>query len=224
MGKRERESREIKKNILIICEGESEQTYFKDLKNREDLKFPIRPELSNKSSYKEIFEKVKKNNDPEVYEHIYCLMDLDHIIKHKMYPEYEKAKHELQKECKIVSIIESCPCFELWICLHFEKTQSGEIDCDTFIKNRLKKHIPSYEKNMEKLYTLTKDKLLTALKNANEINENREKQIENKTYPNHMKCTLSHTLMPIIISKLNISQTQPNLIQKRKTVATFKEK
>ena len=215
MGKKENGNREVKKNILIICEGESEQAYFKDLKNRKDLKFSLKPELADKSSYKEIFEKAKRNNDPEIYEHIYCLVDLDHIINHKSYLKYEKAKRNLLKDCKIVSIIESCPCFELWICLHFEKTQSSETMCETFIHNKLKKHIPNYEKNMENLYTLTEDKMSTALKNANEINENRKNQIENETYANHMECTLSHTLIPKIILELNIPQTASELKYKK---------
>ena len=172
--------REIKKKIFIIGEGKSELSYFQDLKKENDLKFSLKPELGNGSDFHSIFEKALDNADSEIYKQIYCLIDLDYIIKQKLFEEYTKAKKELlSKTKKMVTVIESLPCFELWVLLHFEKTQSTNIECQQLIDRKLKKHIPNYTKAMPGLYSKIKDKQSHALEFSKELKIQRQKEIKN---------------------------------------------
>ncbi|MCL2141884.1 MAG: RloB family protein [Methanimicrococcus sp.] len=173
--------KEIKKKIFIIGEGKSELSYFQDLKKESDLKFNLKPELGKDGSdFHSIFEKASDNADSDIYKQIYCLIDLDYIIKQKLFEEYTKAKKELlSKTKKMVTIIESLPCFELWVLLHFEKTQSTNIECQQLIDRKLKKHIPNYTKAMPGLYSKIKDKQSKALKFSKELKRLRQKEIKN---------------------------------------------
>jgi hypothetical protein len=185
--------REIKKTILIIGEGKSELSYFKDLKKENDLKFNLEPKLgSDGSNYKSIFEKVLENADLGVYAHIFCLIDLDYIIKQDLLEDYEKEKNILLSNTQegLVIVIESLPCFELWILLHFEKTQSTNVECKQLIDGKVKKHINDYTKAMSGLYSKIKDKQPQAMEYSKEIKKQRQKEIENTS---NTFCRLSFT-------------------------------
>ena len=92
MVRKNKNKQPLRKGILIIGEGDSERTYFTELKTQERLKFRIKPDLPKNSNYKGIFEKAEEN--AEDYKLVFCLIDLDHILNSENRSEYEDYKRK----------------------------------------------------------------------------------------------------------------------------------
>jgi len=136
---------------LIIGEGETEQTYFKEIGS--SFKIKVDPDLPSKPDYENIFKRAEAKFDPDIHLHVFCLIDLDYIHRNKKIGEYYTAKDKILNKLKKknLTVIESCPCIEYWFLLHFEYTYSPAYDCSE-IENKLKRHIPDYKKNMQGIY------------------------------------------------------------------------
>jgi hypothetical protein len=84
------------------------------------------------------------------YERIFCVFDKD---THPSYKEaIDKIKRARLKSGHSLQAMDSIPCFEYWMLLHFEYTTtpfsaSGKKSvCDALIQRKLSKHIPDYTK------------------------------------------------------------------------------
>lgn len=118
----------------------------------------------------------KSMSNKEVYDKVFCIIDKDSHPKYNNALEYAKTL-----PADIFYIINSIPCFELWLLLHYEytiksfsKTARRSI-CESLIKNNLKKYLPNYEKNIsnlnkdELLYILNDDNIKAAISNAKKV-------------------------------------------------------
>ena len=165
MATRKRNIRKLKKSILLICERETEHRYFKDFKKYENFKFQIIPELAKYSSYQSIFKKAK--NNANLYKYVFCILDLDQIIKQGTVKKYEKAKKELKKEKNII-FIESIPCFEIWFLYHFEDYCKLTKKCKLVNQRLESNYIPNYKKG-NSVYNILKENYEVAVKRAKRI-------------------------------------------------------
>jgi len=150
-----------RKVFVIVCEGEkTERTYFNRYKTRysnlrietPNSKFtdPINlAKFSREQIKKEALD--LKNGDA-----IWCILDCD-----------ENTNEALSRACEVagkdIKICLSNPNFELWFLLHFSQIVS-KISRSEVIE-KLKKYIPSYEKNID-YYDLLLDRRSIAIENA----------------------------------------------------------
>lgn len=172
-----KEKQEDDKNILlIICEGETEEVYFKDIRAKlRDSRLNIIPidvkgtdtnSLFNEAKKYMIEKNVKISNGDQVW----IIFDRDSNTDHQINMIVEKSK------AKSFELGFSNPSFELWFLLHFEYI-THRIDNDDLLK-RLEKFIEGYEKPksyINTLFPLNND----AIKRGNDLIRYHEKDKKN---------------------------------------------
>ena len=128
---------------LIVCEGQTERTYFEALRRRlrlthAEILFPVPAGSAPINVVDHAIEKAKESGG---YDFIYCVFDRD---RHE---SFHRALNKLRDNAKRhpLHAIVSIPCFEYWILLHFENTDAPFDICDNVI-DRLEKHLPGYTK------------------------------------------------------------------------------
>ena len=118
-----------------------------------------------------MFGDLHKGIRPKSFDQIYAVFDRD---DHDSYFDaLTKAKSfdgKLRNDDKHpvrFRAIASIPCFELWLLLHYEDIQAP-IHRDKVIE-RLKQHIPKYEKGSGNVFAITNDKLEIATRRAHAL-------------------------------------------------------
>ncbi|MEQ9671009.1 RloB family protein [Coleofasciculus sp. G2-EDA-02] len=177
--KREKSSRQPRKFILIVVEGEeTEYNYFSELK--QDLKLPTTnikvvsgsggsciDIVKNTIKLCEANQKDNQKDGKPKYDEIFCLFDGDR-------PEYQKAINDAHNYAlyKIKPIL-SVPCFEFWFLLHYRYTSSPFENCQQLIKPLNKEFkkvgIEDYDKSKSGYYGLLKPQLDQAIANAKKL-------------------------------------------------------
>ena len=114
---RQESFKESKKSIFIVCEGtKSEHEYFNQFKFKKGLtNVEIHSNLKGLNP-DDIFE-IAKNKKGE-YDIIYCVFDRDE------HPSYYEVIRNIMKYTNITAI-NSNPCFEYWLILHFQFTREN---------------------------------------------------------------------------------------------------
>ncbi|MHB1287406.1 MAG: RloB family protein [Leptospirales bacterium] len=179
--------REPSKRCLIVCEGQkTEPNDFKSL--RSFLRLPtinveIAPNnkgtdpLSVVKRAQELFMDAKRDQNP--YDAVFCVFDRD---THRTYfnaIEAIDAIVQMKRSGKPFEAIDSNPCFEYWILLHFHHvrrvfTETSKLSLCGSVEKDLKNHFPRYEKGMKGLFDVLHDKTPTALSNAMKANNDAE--------------------------------------------------
>lgn len=112
-------SRNIAKKFLIVCEGQTEEIYFKS--------FPV---LTATVSAKEtgrtklaLVKKAKELAKDDNYDEIWCVFDMDinYANQENQRNDFNSAVKQCQ-ETKKFKVAYSNDCFELWFYLHFNYT------------------------------------------------------------------------------------------------------
>ena len=169
--------------ILIVSEGsQTEPNYFKEIRSTYRLHTAhvvVRPsELGTEPIQvvqyaQHLFEKgdPHKKIQPRAFEQVYAVFDRD---DHRRYSNaLDKAKsldRKLRNDARqsvIFQAIASVPCFELWLLLHFEDIHSSQSRRDVI--QRLKRHIPSYEKGINNAFEITRKHLPEAIGRAERL-------------------------------------------------------
>ncbi|NCB97459.1 MAG: RloB domain-containing protein [Bacteroidia bacterium] len=200
--KRSKDKQRPYDRVLIVCEGEkTEPSYIQDV--RDDLRLSSAnivvcgKECGSDpvSVVNYALEKFRKDSD---YNRIYCVMDRDcHVNFSAAIDKIQRAR--LGKNCKIFAAT-STPCFEFWLLLHYIYTSRQYIAtakksvCDLVIED-LKKLTPlkNYEKGNKKIYSITKEKISTAIMNAKRL------QIHHKAAGTDSPDTLVHELLSYLM-------------------------
>lgn len=153
---------------LIVCEGETEQEYFEIARIHYGLTNAevIIADNTIGSAPKSVVECAeRRSKEPGGYDKIYCVFDRD---GHTSFGEArEKLKGMARRKKKPLPIDEaiSIPCFEVWVLLHFEKTDAPFENCETVI-DRVRTHLPGYEKANAVIAKQLFAKVGTAMGNA----------------------------------------------------------
>jgi hypothetical protein len=147
--RRRRPYREVKRRILIVCEGiVTERHYFNDLriqtKSLVDLK--IKPGGTPKTlveravELKKSAEKAAKRSKDEnlKYDAVWSVFDVD------VHPFLAEAKQQARDNG--ISVAVSNPCFELWALLHFQD-QRAHIERHE-VQRQCRHYMPEYEKRL----------------------------------------------------------------------------
>ncbi len=121
-----------------------------------------------------LYEKSLSNK--KEYDKVFCVIDKDSHHRYNDALEYIETLSS-----NIFYVINSIPCFELWLLLHYEytiksfsKTVKRSI-CESLIKDDLKKYLPNYEKDISNLnkdeldYIFNDDNIKVAISHAEKI-------------------------------------------------------
>ncbi|MEE9443306.1 MAG: RloB family protein [candidate division Zixibacteria bacterium] len=163
-----------RQTILIVCHGQTEETYFKYLKEKLDLyrmgivvKVVAKGEMAINVVQRALSEREKlAKSFYTPYNSVWCVTDVEITPKDHSIPRAAS----LAKKNKINFIL-SNSCFEYWFILHFEETASG-FNYNKQVISRLKTHHAGYTKkgNIEKVVKeickCIYDKTDFAIKNA----------------------------------------------------------
>jgi hypothetical protein len=142
---RRRGVRDLPKRFLIVCEdNKSAPNYFKALKRHFSLSatsIPVVPSGGRTQPIQvvELAVELKKgaadpNSSTEPFEQVWCVIDGDFGIKIKNARTKAKANK--------IKLAISTKCFEYWVLLHFEETDTSTMDCDALVRS-LKRKTPS---------------------------------------------------------------------------------
>lgn len=194
MGKRgrgKRPQKKFKKRGLILCEGKTEENYFKGFVSQERYKRNFtsisvdiyKPKDHSphglleeaKSRYKE----AKKEKNP--FDFIWIVFDKDGHIK--VPNTFEEAINSPMP----VKIAFTVPCFEYFALLHFERTTKPYKRCKGVISAITGNHIPDYEKSSNLFETL-KLKHTTGLKNSKWVLSQLEEDLARGKKPYDLSC------------------------------------
>ena len=144
-----------KPKVAVVVDGETEAWYLTMLnRNEPNAKFQIKPEIPQRKSLHDQFDKVLSLSDD--YDNVVWIVDMDVILKEtreskKGQPspldEFLKYKDKLSSITNVTVIINQ-PCIEFWLLLHFEFTQAPFDDCAR-AESRLRNHLSDYAKSQK---------------------------------------------------------------------------
>jgi hypothetical protein len=147
--RRRRPFREVKRRILIVCEGEvTERNYFNDLRHlmRSLVDLDIDPGGKPKTLVERAVD-LKKTADKDArrakdqnlkYDAVWCVFDVDeHLLL---------AEAQQQARDNGIEVAVSNPCFELWALLHFQE-QHAHIGRHE-VQRLCRQYMPGYEKRL----------------------------------------------------------------------------
>ncbi len=196
--KRGNYSRKSKRVILVSYEGKNktEKIYFNNFCNREN-DFVIQIVPGNETDPVNLVKQTiqKKNElglDLDADDRAFCIFDTDT----KMQKEKQIIEAINLASKYNIKIVTSCPCFEVWLLLHYEYT-TGYLDNDSVI-SKLRKHNDKYEKNYN-IYPEIKTYVNTAIANAKKLEKY---QLEKKKKKNSVEAN-PHTNVYEIIEDIN---------------------
>lgn len=196
--KRGNYSRKSKRVILVSYEGKNktEKIYFNNFCNREN-DFIIQIVPGNETDPVNLVKQTiqKKNElglDLDADDRAFCIFDTDTKM-----PKEKQIIEAINLASRYnIKIVTSCPCFEMWLLLHYEYT-TGYLDNDSVI-SKLRKHNDKYEKNYN-IYPEIKTYINTAIENAKKLEKF---QLENDREKNSVEAN-PHTNIYEIIEDIN---------------------
>ncbi len=160
-------SRESYDRVLIVCEGITEQYYFKGLIRQLKLS-TANVEISNPkqntpdSLLKEAKRLYRKSKyEKNIFDRVYCLFDKDR------HPKYKETKGNIKQIKNTYFAAYSEPCFEYFLLLHFIYTTKTFTKFDELRKDKdFKKYFPKYNKTDKGIFIKLQGKIGFACKNA----------------------------------------------------------
>ena len=172
--KRRAPRRQLYDRVLIVTEGQrTEPNYLLELIKSKKLHTANvvvdgdcgSDPMSIYKHAKDLYKTEKKRG--EKFDRVYCVFDQDG------HTNYVQALDAIRRAVPkgVYHAINSVPCFEYWVLLHFQYTMSiyqapgGQSSYRLLLKD-LKKHLPDYEKGEVGLYQRLEDKLDIAIVNA----------------------------------------------------------
>ena len=138
--------RSAKPTLLIVCEGETEYNYFKELKSRFRASWMI-PLKSDKPDPNGVMEcavrEAKKHCAKGLDVEAWILIDAESEVEEKR----RRYRDVLQKAAsKKIRAANSSPCFEYWLLLHFAPGAKVYTPEEAVSELRRKDRIPEYRK------------------------------------------------------------------------------
>lgn len=134
---------------LIVCEGETEQEYFEAVRILYGLttaEVVLAENTRGPAPISVVECAVEKCGEPGGYDKVYCIFDRDG------HESFQRAREKIRglagRKKKPLPIEEaiSIPCFEVWVLLHFERTDAAFGGCAEVIRRIRDRHMRSYEK------------------------------------------------------------------------------
>ena len=134
-------SRQIKRTILIACEGLQEKYYFQALRRQQRLSSATIDVIVISGDSEAIVRDAVTRKNMERFDEAFCVLDTEYPADNPRFP-HAVALADRER----IGLAASNPSFEYWLLLHFEYTTRGFTDNDELL-SALKRAYPPYEKN-----------------------------------------------------------------------------
>ncbi len=153
---------------LIVCEGETERLYFEAARIHHRLtttEVLVAKNTEGSAPIRVVECAERKGREPGGFDHIFCVFDRDNHEGSGR--AREKIKALADRKTKPLPIKEaiSIPCFEVWVLLHFERTDALFSDCAK-VTARVCRHLPHYAKTDTTIGPALMSRTNQALENA----------------------------------------------------------
>jgi hypothetical protein len=194
----------FKRIIKIFCDGITERQYIDSIKpdlQNENIDWVIEPLMGLADRFEDVFDKIQsllESRELHRYILIFYIKDMDNIHAQNQFQAYKRAKEKCLKSKNAsgrVFIIETRPCFEFWLLLHY-KYLNGHFERCEPVENDLKACLPNFMKKSptpKLLYGELRDKHHIAICNA-------ERTTSDPSYPHSDQ---SYSEMHIFFNELN---------------------
>lgn len=153
---------------LIVCEGETEQEYFAAARIKYGLTTAeiILSENTVGSAPDSVVECAEnKCGEQGSYDRVFCVFDRDgHESFDRARARIKALASRKRKSLPIDEAI-SVPCFEIWVLLHYERTDAPFTKCSNVI-DKVRNHMPGYEKADAAIAKQLMARMEDALENA----------------------------------------------------------
>lgn len=148
-----------RKVILIVCEGETEEGYFRAVKAhyRKLTTVNIKIMRDRSDPVKAVEKGIRANKDDD-FDHVFCVVDGDKPDRTAL------ARKRIGKR-EDFDLIVSIPCFEVWLLLHFEASDAPFAECAAACA-RLQERLPDYVKGLHYDFASITPRIDDAIKNA----------------------------------------------------------
>lgn len=168
MRRRTAKKRDLLRRGLILCEGETEENFFKGLTNdnKHREKFAsVSVDIYKPKDHSPVglieeaksrIKSAKRERNP--FDFVWVVFDKDgHENLAKAFNDATSFKPQINIGFTVI-------CFEYYVLLHFDKTTTSYRRCDDLI-SELNKHLPNYKK-ASNLYKELQDRIETGIKNS----------------------------------------------------------
>lgn len=167
---RRRPGRKLPRSItLIVCEGETEQEYFDVVRIHYELtnaEVVIADNTVGSAPISVVECAERKSKEPGSYDKIFCVFDRDgHASFHEARDKIRNLAGRAKKKLPIEEVV-SIPCFEVWVLLHFEQTDTPFRNCAEVVRRIHNRHMAGYEKADAVVAKQLMEHVETALTNA----------------------------------------------------------
>ena len=176
--RRTSQRRELKKTILIVCEGqETERNYLDGLKRVETISkaFKITVRRGKGGSRSQIIKRAidKKNVQHKEMDAVLCVLDTESLETAQAQEDLAAARQEA--DLSGITLCLSNPAFEVWFLAHFIRTSRSFRNCDAVIIELDKEWRTAfgqpYNKSDDKVYQRLATRTQDAVTNAKEVVE-----------------------------------------------------
>ncbi len=152
---------------LIVCEGESERAYFQAVRVHYGLgNAEVIVAEGNDSAPISVVEHAQHRcAEPGGYDKVFCVFDRDSHESFQRACNRVRALATRTRNPLPIHTAVSIPCFELWLLLHFERTDAPFHRCEDVIQ-RLRQWVPNYVKGDAAILHPCLERLPAALSNA----------------------------------------------------------
>lgn len=155
--------------IVLAAEGKNktERMYFTEF--GKEYKRKIQWALSNYTDPEKMAQALEEKCKeiewmPEIGDVAYCLIDSDFSKTKNI--QIKKAEQSLSKFG--MRLLVSSPCFEVWYLCHYHANARQYHNVEEII-SELRHFHPAYDKSTEGMYAATKERLQTAIQNAEKL-------------------------------------------------------
>lgn len=134
---------------LIVCEGETERAYFEAVRLHYGLRLAevVVAENTYGSAPISVVECAEqKSKEVGGYDFIFCVFDRDTHESFSRAREKIKTLAGRSKKPLPIQEIVSIPCFEVWVLLHFERSDAAHANCAAVIERIRNSYLPGYAK------------------------------------------------------------------------------
>ena len=133
--------RKLRKVYCVLVEGETEKYYIDAFRRTERCHIKIKPSIVHQIGLGNIERHIRRYAN-EGYDKIFWVVDMD---------TYRGEEDEFHKICQQISddaeVLVNCPCFEVWLLLHFDKADREFYNCKAVISElKTYKQMENYEK------------------------------------------------------------------------------
>ncbi len=164
--------RRKRKRIILIADEGRNKTESNYLKSFDDVSFTLKFVHDNSTDpvnlMNSLINTAKEMDLSEEYEDkAFCLVDADvNPQKDRQISQADK----IAESSKIASLIVSNPCFEIWFLCHHGCSSHQYYSSDEVV-SALKKIYPDYNKNDDRMYSRTIDKIQDAIENSKQLEQ-----------------------------------------------------